>query len=371
MKIAIVGASYLQLPLYIKAKELGFSTIGFAWLEGAVAKDSCEKFYPISIIEKENILSVCIDEKIDGILTIASDIAVNTVNFVASKMSLTGNSIESGLYSTNKYIMRQRLQIAGLNCPKFFPINKLEDIYEIGLLLHYPAIIKPVDRSGSKGVTKVSNFRELETATINALEISLSNQAILEEFVEGCEISVETISYKGIHYGITITDKVTSGPPHFVELAHHQPSNLSVDIQDSIFEMVHHALDALEIYNGASHSEFIISDKGIFVTEIGARMGGDFIGSDLVKLSTGYDFLKGVIQLAVGKFEIPVKEFQKFSGVYFFTELTPKVGEIIRNELYKDIVHNSEIASNILVPLTQSADRSGYFIYQNTEKLII
>jgi biotin carboxylase len=371
MKVAIIGASYLQLPIYLKARELDFQTIGFAWLEGAVAKKYCDKFYPISIIEKDLILDACRKEIIDGILSIASDVAVTTVNFVASKMGLIGNSIESALYSTNKFLMRERLKAAGMNCPKYFLIEKHSDINKIGKLINYPAIAKPVDRSGSQGVTKVLNATEFNKAARIALEASFSHQAIVEEFIDGTEVSVEIISYKGVHYFLTITDKETSGSPHFVEIAHHQPSKLSDKIQKKIFETAKKGLDALGIRNGASHPEFIISSKGIFVTEIGARMGGDFIGSDLVFLSTGYDFLKGVLKLAVGQFEPPLKTYNKYSGVYFYSELTPNVREHINARESKPYIIKSEINSEKLVPLRKSADRAGYFIYQSSKKIVL
>lgn len=370
-KIAIIGASYLQLPLYKKAIEMGISTIGFSWPEGAVAKEYCDQFYPISIIEKEEILEICQKEKIDGILTIASDVAVTTVNYVATQMGLAGNSIESAEYSTNKFLMRERLSAAGLKCPKYLLIVPETDIESIANTINYPAIIKPVDRSGSKGVTKIINSTQLKAAAREAIEVSLCKQAILEEFIEGVEVSVEMISYSGNHYRLTITDKETTGAPHFVELAHHQPSLLSEKIQEQIYDSVHKGLNALEIKNGASHPEFIISPQGVYVTEIGARMGGDFIGSDLVYLSTGYDFLKGVIQVGIGEFEIPQKKHQKYSGVYFYSLSTPKIGEIISQINNHPYIVRSEITTEELIPLKQSADRSGYFIYQNDKKVII
>lgn len=371
IKLAIIGASYLQLPVYLKAHEMGFRTIGFSWLEGAVAKDYCDSFYPISIDEKDLILEVCQNERINGILSIASDVAVTTVNFVASKMVLTGNSNESALCSTNKFLMREKLRMAGLKCPKYFLIKEHSNKQEIAKMIDYPAIVKPIDRSGSKGVTKVLNNDELEKAVSVAIEVSFSHQAIVEEFIDGIEVSVEMISFNGVHYALTITDKETSGAPHFVELAHHQPSQLPQSIQKEIIEYAKRGLDALKIKNGASHPEFIISPKGLFVTEIGARMGGDFIGSDLVFLSTGYDFLKGILQVAIGQFEIPQKTYEKHSGVYYYSVLTPQVGDLIKSKENQPFKVRSDINAKELAPLNQSADRAGYFIYQSDKKLIL
>lgn len=368
-KIAIIGASYLQVPLYKKAIELGIETIGIAWSEGAVAQNLCTRFYPISTLEKEKILEVCIKEKIDGILTIATDIAVPTVTYVASQIGLNGNSIESAKLSTNKFLMRTVFSKNDIKCPQFFEVKNMDQINELILQLTFPVIVKPVDRSGSKGVTKVSNINSLAIAIETAISESLTKSAIVESFIQGCEVSVESISFNGKHYILAITDKVTSGSPHFVELEHHQPSSLPADIQQKIKKETIKALHALEIKNGAAHSEFLISGNEIFITEVGARMGGDFIGSDLVYLSTGYDFLKGIIDVALNRFEEPHIQWHKNSGVLFLSEKTPFVKEMIEQKDVKPFVKQFEFSNGNIKPLTQSADRSGYFVYQASKKI--
>ena len=105
-KIAIIGGSYLQLPAVLKAKDLGYEVHCFSWRDGAVCEEHADYFYPISIIEKENILKECQRIGIDGITTIASDVAVLTVNYVASRMGLISNPDEYSETTTNKYLMR-------------------------------------------------------------------------------------------------------------------------------------------------------------------------------------------------------------------------------------------------------------------------
>jgi len=158
---------------------------------------------------------------------------------------------------------------------------------------------------------------------------------------------------------------VTTGAPFFVELEHHQPSSLSSDIQERVKDIVLKALDALHIVYGASHSELKITEEGdIRVIEIGARMGGDFIGSNLVKLSTGYDFLKGVIEVALGTFTKPVLSEHNYSGVFFLSEETKQIKSVIENwKNYSDIV-DAEITNSDLKRIECSGDRSGYMIYQ-------
>lgn len=362
-KIAIIGASYLQQPIVEKAREMGVYSICFAWEEGAVCKDLCDKFYPISTIDKEAILKVCQEEKIDGITTIASDVATLTVNYVAEKMGLIGNPDKYSQTTTNKYLMRQCFMEHGVPSPKFcLTEGQIPDIIKD---FHYPVIVKPTDRSGSRGVEKVLKQDDLQQAIDRACHESFQMKAVIEEFVEGREISVESISFNGKHYVLQITDKVTTEAPFFVELEHHQPSSLPDDIKAKVRTIVLNALDALHIQYGASHAELKITKDGdIRVIEIGARMGGDFIGSDLVKLSTGYDFLKGVIDVAFGEFEEPKLTEKKFSGVFFLCKETKHILPIIKNASSHPEIVRAEVTDPVLRRIEQSADRSGYFIYQ-------
>lgn len=367
-KLAIIGASYLQLPLVEKAKEMGVESICFAWEEGAVCQDLCDKFYPISTVDKDAILKVCQEEKIDGITTIASDVATLTVCYVAEKMGLIGNLDKYSQTATNKYLMRQCFMENGVPSPKFCLTDG-----EVPMAIstfRFPVIVKPTDRSGSRGVEKVEKQEGLQEAITRACKESFQQKAVIEEFVEGREISVESISFEGKHYVLQITDKVTTEAPFFVELEHHQPSTLPEEIKSRVKAIVLNALTALHIQYGASHAELKITKEGdIRVIEIGARMGGDFIGSDLVKLSTGYDFLKGVIEVAFGEFEEPKLTENKCSGVYFLCKETESILSVIQNsEKYPEIVR-AEVTDPVLRRIEKSADRSGYLIYQANNKI--
>lgn len=360
--LAVIGAGYLQKPLIERARAMGLRTLCFAWEEGAVCRDICDVFYPISIVEKEAILAVCREEKIDGICTIASDVAAPTVAYVAEQMGLAGNSYVAALGANNKYLMRQALSGAGVDCPRYVCVHEYDE--KVLGALTFPLIVKPSDRSGSLAVSKVGNKAQLQAAIKEAVRVSFKGEAMVEEFIDGREISVEMLSCKGRHYALQITDKETTGAPHFVELAHHQPSNLPQEKQDAIYAITMRALDALALTNGASHAEYKITAEGrVVVMEIGGRMGGDFIGSDLVRLSTGYDFVRGVIEVALGMDVVPVKTKNAYSGVHFLSAETPEVQSYITHaSKYSNIVCAEQTDTQIRA-LTCSGDRSGYFIY--------
>lgn len=371
MTLAVVGASYLQLPLVRKAKEMGLRVICFAWPEGAVCADECDVFYPISIVDKEKVLEVCIREKVDGITSIASDVAVPTMAYVADKMGLVGNSMDSALKSTNKYLMRNALFAAEVPCPRFAVIGEYDDVSAAIKGMSFPLIVKPTDRSGSMGVCHVDDYDMLAEAVKTAISDSFCGKAIVEECIpDMSEVSVEGISWHGEYHLLQITDKVTTGAPHYVELAHHQPAKLSDSLRTKVVEIVKKGVAALGIRYGATHAELMItSDSQVYVTEIGARMGGDFIGSDLVRLSTGYDFLRGVVQCALGEqLDFRYDKHSVCSGVWFYAPETRWVKEVISNHTsYSDIV-SCELQKDGVKDLTRSADRAGYFIYAGTTR---
>ncbi len=361
----MIGASYFQLPLILKAKEMGIETHCFAWSDGAVCKELSDYFYPISVLDKISILKECSKLAIDGITTIATDMAVPTVNFVADRMGLIGNSIESSLKSTNKLVMRTALKEAGCRVPQF--TSSSEDLSTVRNF-NLPVIVKPTDRSGSRGVTKVERLDDLDAAIGRGIEESFSNCAIIEEFVVGKEISVESISWKGEHHILAITDKATTGSPHFVELAHHQPTVLPEEIHGEIHDLVRKCLDALDVKFGAGHTELLVTEEGqIFVVEVGARMGGDFIGSHLVLLSSGFDFLKAAIQVALGEFAVPKLSFKKCSGVYFYSQETAHLLPYFQSKNDFDVM--KDIFKDSIQPVLQSNDRSGYLIYQSKYRI--
>ena len=368
-KIAIIGASYLQLPLVMKAKELGIETHCFAWDKDAVCKEVADFFYPISILEKEEILAKCKIIGINGIITIATDMAMPTISFVAQNLGLVSNSIESSILSTSKDKMRMKFQEKKILSPSFQQVKDYEDIDLKSI--NFPLIVKPVDRSGSLGVTKVEKLGELKEAVLKAIDFSFQKLCIVEDFIEGVEVSVESISWNGEHRILAITDKITTGEPFFVELAHHQPSQLSLEVQSKIKKTTLSVLDAVKIQFGAGHTELkITSDGRVFVIEVGGRMGGDFIGSHLVELSTTYDYIKAVIEVCLNCFELPgTVSNNAYSGVYFLSRNTERLAPYF--EIENSFDYEKKILNEDLKYVQSSNDRSGYIIYKSDKRINI
>lgn len=363
-KVVIIGANDFQNPLILKAKELGYETHVFAWKDGSIGERTADFFYPISIVEKDEILEKCREIKPDAVLTIASDLATITVNYVASKLGLTCNSLECTEISTNKFKMRQAFKKANIPVPKFEIVDENTNL-DILNGMEYPLIVKPTDRSGSRAINKILKKEELSDAIKLAVENSFEKKAIVEEYIDGDEFSAESISFHGKHNFLTVTRKQTTGYPHFIETGHIEPAGLSEEMIEKIKNAILPALDSLKIENGASHAEFKITPNGdIRIIEIGARMGGDCIGSDLVKISTGYDYVKMVIDVALGKEPVLEKvSVPKIAVIKFIFNKEDLDGlEKIKKEKPEKIHFVSEIKDFGGHKIVDSSSRYGYYI---------
>lgn len=379
-KLIIIGANNFQMPLIKTAKQLGLETHVFSWEKGAVGREFADQFYPISVIEKELILKESRKINPDGILSIGSDLATVTVNYIADQLGLIGNSMECTRVTSDKYAMRECLSRGGLPCPPFTQSATVKEALDA--CGGFPLIVKPIDRSGSRGVTKVSKEEELEPAINRARSLSFTYQHIAEKFISGREYSVEMISWKGAHHFLQITEKETSGEPYFVEKAHHQPASLPVFLRKKVILVVKQALTCLGIEFGASHSEILLTDENdVFIVEIGARMGGDYIGSHLVKLSNGYDFLRGVIDIALGQFNGIINDRAMHSGIQYIFARPGKLSRIINNASQHSEIVFSEVYYRIgdnTRDVRESNDRAACYLYQSasgkftpTEEIII
>lgn len=368
-RIVIIGASELQYDLVFKAKQLGYETHVFAWENGAIARNIADYFYPISITEKDIILKYAKNIDPIGICSIASDLANITVNYVGRELGLVVNNDDCILYSTNKYEMRKQFKKNSIPSPEFYIVESANDLKGF---VSFPKIVKPIDRSGSRGVTLVHNNDELRCAIKSAKKASFVNQVLIEDFVEGNEYSVEMISKGSVHHFLQITQKITTGAPNFIEKAHISPANISLSLKNEIIKSTKIALDALKIQNGASHSELKIKSDGTFsFIEIGSRMGGDFIGSKMVKLTTGVDFVRKVIDVAVGRKLVVEKLIECAHSIvhYIYTKTDLELFHYIKAS-YPQILVSFSISDKLSTIINDSSSRNGFFILEIKNELL-
>lgn len=367
-KIVIIGANDFQNPLILKAKELGYETHVFAWRDGSIGEKSADYFYPISIVEKDKILEECKKIKPNAVVSIGSDLASITVNYVADALGLPCNNPKYSLQCTNKYEMRKVFSENKIDVPKFVKLGKFDEMKLDNF--KFPLIVKPTDRSGSRGIFLCNTIEEVKAAIPVSSELSFEKKVIIEEYIEGNEYSCEGITQNGKHYLLAFTKKYTTGAPNFIETGHIQPSDLTEEQKQQASKVILKALSALQIQNSASHTEFKIDPNGnIKIIEIGARMGGDCIGSHLVKISTGYDFIKMVLDIALGNKIEFVKSNKPQTAIikFIFNSEDIKKYEIIKKNFANQICYATEIKIDSSA-IIDSSSRKGFFILNTDDE---
>ena len=212
-KIMILGASILQLPAIKKAKEMGLlpivvdmnpRAVGFS--EGNILKEV------ISTIDIPAVVDAAKRHRVDGVMTLASDMPMRCVAAVAKELGIVGISDETAIKATDKGEMRKALAAHNVPIPKFHVVSSKQEFDEIVPLFTTPFIVKPADNSGSRGVIRLSDSSDkaaVDSAYEYSLESSRNGKVVVEEFMEGPEVSVETLSVDGNCHVIQITDKIT------------------------------------------------------------------------------------------------------------------------------------------------------------------
>lgn len=300
--ILIIGAGSLQVPGYLVARRLGVRSIAIDRNPNAPGMRLADVAYVVDTRDVPRILEVARLERVTGVTTLCTDAPVVSVAAVAAALGLSAISPEAAARATNKALMRDALAAAGVGIPGYRRVGSLADVRGAAEELGYPVILKPPASSGSRGIFKAARPEQLSEAYAHARSVAGDAGSVLvEEFVGGEEVSVETLSFGGRHEVISITDKRTTGDPYWVEVGHAEPSRLSPTVQEAIRTQAVAGLAALGVSNAAGHVEIKVDRHGPRVIEIGARLGGDFITTELVPRSSGVDMVEAIICIALGR----------------------------------------------------------------------
>lgn len=364
----ILGTNEYQNPLILRAKELGYETHVFGWPHGEIGEKTADVYHPVNILDYDLLWEECQKLQPCGVASVCSELAMHPMHFLLRKMGIPCNSPETEKMTTNKYLMRKAMKEGGVEGPNFTLVTKDMTIGQITRDVEgftYPLIIKPCDLSSSRGVFKIEGPENLQEGLDYAMSWSKTGEAILEEFIEGPEYSGESIAYNGKYKLLAITEKHTTGAPHFVETGHRQPAQLSDEMKAKVEETLYKAFKSLNIEYGAIHPEFrITADGKVMFMEIATRMGGDCIGTDLVPLSSGYDFMGMVINIGCGK----APNFEKIrtpmlaENHYIMSQADMDEYNRLSTETPEKIWRHSDFKPISDSPVLKSADRAGYYI---------
>lgn len=311
-KVLIIGASILQLPAIKKAKEMGLKVAVADYNPQAIGIPYADKFFNASTIDIEAICKVAEEYHPDGILTLATDMPMRSIAAATTKLGLPGITLDTAIKSTDKGEMIKAFKEHSVAAPWFYLIEDAKMLETVKGEFTYPCIMKPTDNSGSRGVVLIKSANELAEAYSYSHEQSRGGTVLVEEYLQGHEVSVEVIVYKGKAHILQVTDKLTTGAPNFVEMGHSQPSMFVGADLEAIHQLATNAVVAVGIESGPAHVEIMVTKNGMKMIELGARMGGDCITTHLVPLSTGIDMIKATIDISLGN--VPDLEPKKRCG---------------------------------------------------------
>lgn len=368
-RLMIVGASVLQLPAILKAKEMGLYVGVADFNPEAVGIKYADEFFNASTMDEDAVLKAAEEFKPDGIMTLATDMPMRGVSKASDKLHLHSISYETSFKATDKYEMIKAFKADGVPSPWYFDVDSFEELKALEGKVGFPCIIKPTDNAGSHGVAKVHDFEELLANYEYSHSCSRHGKVIVEEYLDGPEVSVEVMVVKGTVHILQITDKITTGAPHFVEMGHTQPSRLPEETQRQIREVAEAACKSLGLNKGPAHVEMKVTSRGPVMIELGARMGGDNITTHLVPLSTGIDMVGATIKVALGEepdiqptlhcgsairyFDVPFGTIKSIGGV----EEAEKLPGVKQITFTKGVGEES-------TPIECSNDRIGFVIAQ-------
>lgn len=371
-KLMILGAGILQLPAILEAKEMGLQVIAVDMDENAVGFQHADICLVISTIDIPKVVEAAKEYKIDGVMTIASDMPMRTVAAVAKELNIVGIDEDTALKATNKAFMRECLKANNVPIPGFFRVGTHDAYLAAVRKFTDKFIVKPADNSGSRGVFLIRDIEDRETieyAYKYSKEYSRSGEIVVEEYMEGPEVSVETLSVDGEVHVIAITDKLTTGAPNFVEMGHSQPSKLPEEVKKQIATVAAAAVNAIGIENGPSHTEIMVTSEGAKIVELGARLGGDNITTHLVPLSTGVDMVRCCIDIALGHKPNLEKKYDKGSAIRYFESTEGRIAEIkgVDEALQLEGIKKISFVKNTgdyVNKIISSTDRVGFVIAQ-------
>lgn len=344
-KILLLGGSAQQVIAIKTAKKLGYYTVLCDYLADNPGQYHADKFHLVSTTDKETILKIAISEHIDGVLAYASDPAAPTAAFVAEKMKLPTSPYESVETLCNKDKFRKFLKESGLNTPHSSGYNDIVTVKKEIPNYSLPIIIKPVDSSGSKGVTIIHNLNDLDQAIESAFSFSRSHRIIVEEFIEkkhqyliGGDIFIE--NGKIILWGLLNCHRDENVNP-LVPVGKSYPLELGETDIENVKKTLQIIVTSLGMKSCGMNVELVVDkNDSVWAIDVGPRNGGNMI-PDLLGMIFGVDVVDMAVKSAMG--EAINSNHEKGIPYYATHNLHTD-----KNGIYQGIRYSSEIERYIV-----------------------
>ncbi len=299
-KLLILGAGIHQTPLIEEAKKMGLEVHVCSKTGNYPGISIAHHFHEVDISDKIKVFELTKKLKIDGILTTATDVCLESIGIAVDELGLIGTGSKNSKACLDKIIMKKRFLLNKVPTPKYIEINKYEDAIEFFNNIGHDCVLKPTDSSGSRGVTKIENISHLEEAYHKALHFSKSGKVIIEEWLVGEELGAQAIVIEGKLALLTLHSDITTPPPHRVPIGHGCPHPEEAKLLPLATNITEKAIKALGIGTGICNVDYILSNQGLQIIEMTCRMGGTHL-PEVCGEYWGFNFYKLAIQLSLGE----------------------------------------------------------------------
>lgn len=374
--LLMLGGGEMQMPALRAAKRANHWITLIEPNPRAPGLKLADQVYQADLADTKRCLDIAAAAHPDGVMTFAADYPMPVIGRIADALGLPGPGLSSIRAATDKAVMRQTLEAAGVPVPGWRLVYSLVDVLNAIADLATDVILKPSASSGGRGVTKIRSSADQETvrkAYQRARKVSPDESAplLLEEYVDGPEFSVEAITVHGKTHIAACTDKVTSGPPYFVEIGHRQPTALADSDRHQLETIARKCIGALCLDYTASHTEIRFGACGPVAIEVASRCGGGYICSHLVPLSTGIDMADAAVSVALG-FNPRIEATKDRGAAIAFLRaqsgIVVSMGDLDRAREMPGVVElNIPIRVGDRVPILRDArDRVGYCICEGS-----
>jgi biotin carboxylase len=299
-RLLFLGASISQVPAIRYAKQAGHEVVACDGDPRAVGFALCDVSEALDFSDVERVVAVGRRERIEGVLAICTDRAVVPAALVAERLGLSSVGVEVAHAMTHKPTMRRLLARAGIPQPAHeivTPDSELSDLARVRL----PAVLKPADSGGQRGLFKIERPAELAARLPETLAASRCGEALVEEFVEGAELNLLFAVRAGVPTLLTVSDRLRPPGPGFgVGWIHRFPSELPGGVVGEVVEVANAAIRALGLRDGIAFPQLIASPRGVYVVEVAARVAAGQM-ADLVRHGTGIEVFEIAIAQALGQ----------------------------------------------------------------------
>ncbi len=303
--VLFVGAGRHQRRAIQRARELGLRVLAVDRNPDALGLGEADAAFVVDFSDVEAVLAAVAGETIDGVLTVSADRAVPVVAAVAEARGLPGIGSEAAHLMTHKVAMRRRLADEGVPQPRFAALRILSERCRAAAEVGFPAVLKPADSGGQRGIFRVESVDEIEAHLYEAVAASPTGEAILEEYVEGTEMNGIVIARGGEAFTLTLSDRLRPPGVGFgVGWIHVYPATVYGDRLEESERVAALAARALGLENGIAFPQLIAADDGrVVIVECAARIPGGQM-ADLVRHAVGVDLVEVQLRLALGE-ELP------------------------------------------------------------------